>query len=278
LPENMSGVVTFVLQKNYFDPKENYLKTLTISLLFTLVFSGAHGQEDPEGDANVQKVVRQFISIIKNREEEKLVQHISFPFERAYPIPDIKSKQEFFKRYNEVFDDSLVKLISRSDPVKDWSAMGSQGIMFLNGPVWLDFDGRLICVNYQSHAEKQMRDLLIENERTTLHASIRKYTNPVHILETAKYRIRIDELGEGRFRYVSWPIENKMSDKPDLVMEGEVDYDGTGGNYHYTFKRAGYTYECSIVVLGNKNSPPAYLRIYKGEKEILSQRAEIIKK
>ena len=39
-----------------------------------------------------------------------------------------------------------------------------------------------------------------------------------------------------------------------------------------------YVYECSIIVLGSVDSPPAMLTIYKGEKEILSQEAKLVKK
>ncbi len=226
-----------------------------------------------------QKVVSDFINCFKLQEKEKLSNKFSFPLNREYPIPEIKNKQDFLNRYNEVFDDSLIKMIINSKPSRDWSSMESEGIMLLNGQLWLDEEGNLIAVNYQSKAERKKRDELIEKEKIDLHESIQEFKKPVKILETAKYRIRIDKLGNENYRYASWPIQKKMSDKPDLVLEnGKFIRDGSGGNHSYEFSNKDYTYECSIIVMGEESSPPALLTIYKGEKEILSQKAKIVKK
>lgn len=70
-----------------------------------------------------------------------------------------------------------------------------------------------------------------------------------------------------------------MSDKPDIIIEkGEFKPDGNGGNHSYIFKSGGFIYKCSIVILGEDNSPPAYLTIYKGEKEVFSDKANIVLK
>ena len=226
-----------------------------------------------------QKVVSNFIDCIIHKKKEKLATKISFPFEREYPIPQIKNSQEFLKRYNEVFDDNLTNMIVNSKLSTDWSAVGWRGIMLLNGEVWLDYDGRLIAVNYQSKYEEKRVYELIKLEKSNLHKSLVKFKNPVHILETSKYRIRIDDLGKGNYRYASWPLKSKMTDKPDVVIEkGEYKPDGSGGNHSFIFKNKEYTYECAIIVMGEENAPPASLTIYKGDKEILSQKADIIRK
>lgn len=69
-----------------------------------------------------------------------------------------------------------------------------------------------------------------------------------------------------------------MSDKPDLIIEkGEYIPEGSGGNGRYEFKNGEYTYDCSMIVMGTDDSPPAILTIYKDHKEILSQNATVIK-
>ena len=230
-------------------------------------------------DSANKKVVADFIYCIKNQKKDKLISNISFPFERSYPIPQIKNKQEFLKRYKEVFDDTLSKMIINSDINNDWSAVGWRGIMLMNGVLWIDYDGRLIAVNYESPVESKMRTELIEKDRSNLYSSIKKFAEPIHILETSKYRIRIDDMGNGNYRYVSWPLKSKMSDPPDIIIEnGEYIADGSGGNHNYEFKNKEYTYECYIIVMGEENSPPAELTISKNGKEILSQKARIITK
>jgi hypothetical protein len=234
-----------------------------------------HAQEMDPGN---QKIVSDFINCIKNQNKEKLASSTYFPLERMYPIPDIKNKQELIKRYAEIFDDSLSKLIANSKPLKDWSTVGWRGIMFQNGLVWLDYDGSLIGVNYQSNMERQKWEELVKKDKVNLYEPLRNFEQPQCIIKTSKYLIRIDDVGNGNYRYASWPLKSKMSDKPDMVIEkGEYIAEGSGGNGKYQFKSGEYIYDCEIIVIGEDNSPPAMLTIYKGEKEILSQRATIIR-
>lgn len=170
-------------------------------------------------------------------------------------------------------------MIVKSDPVKDWSAVGWRGIMLLNGELWLDCDGRIIDVNYQSKFEKRELESLIKIEQSSLYASIRKFKQPICILTTSRYMIRIDDLGNGNYRYAAWPLNSKMSDKPEIVLEkGKIIFDGSGGNHRYRFISSEYMYECSILVMGEEGSPPALLTIYKGNKVISFQKAKIVVK
>jgi len=149
--------------------------------------------------------------------------------------------------------------------------------MFRQGDIWIDEDGNFISVNYQSAAEIKMKATLIESEKANLHPSINKFTNPICTLLTKKYRIRIDEMPNGKYRYASWKIESKISDKPDLIIQnGEYVPEGSGGNHHYAFKNGMYSYECGIVILGEDDSTPAYLSVSKGGNEILNEAAIIL--
>jgi len=252
------------------------MRQIITAFFLSLNIVVAFGQEMTKEQ---QKIVINFIDCIKSQKKGKLITIISFPFDREYPIPSVKDGQEFLKRYNEIFDDKLTKMIVNSKPAKDWSAVGWRGIMLFNGEVWLDYDGRLIAVNYQSQTEQKKKEELIALEKSNLHESIRKFKKPVHILETVKYRIRIDDLGEYNYRYASWPLKSKISDKPDIIIEnGECKFDGSGGNHSFVFKNGDYVYDCAIIVMGEDGSPPAYLTISKGDKEIFSQKADIVTK
>lgn len=221
-----------------------------------------------------KKIISDFIDCVKNSNTVKLSEKVSYPFRREYPIAKIKNKQEFIKRYNELFDATLIKKIATSNPSTDWSKMGWRGFMLLNGVVWLDYDGKLIAVNYQSEYEAKTRLHLINAEKNNLHESLKEFKQPICILETAKFRIRIDEMNNGNYRYASWGLNNKMADKPDLIINnGTFIREGTGGNHTYEFKNGNYKYHCSIIVLGEKNTPPARLTIYNNENVILTQKA-----
>ena len=225
-----------------------------------------------------QKTVQNFIETIKTKNKEKISKIVSYPLKREYPISEIKNKNELLKRFDEIFDDKLMSLIVKSKIKTDWSEMGWRGIMLLDGEVWLNSTGELIAVNYQSQFEKKKKEELITILKNSLHESLRNFKRPVCVLETSKYRIRIDDMGNQKFRYASWKLQAKLNEKPDVVFENGVEeLDGNGGNCSYIFKSGDYTYECGIVEMGEDDAPPAYLTVTKGAKEILSQNAKIKK-
>jgi hypothetical protein len=226
-----------------------------------------------------KELIKNFIKCIKKGNKAEIARMASYPFRREYPIPNIKNEAEFVKRFFEVFDDTLLMQIRNSNLATDWSEMGWRGIMLFNGDVWLDFDGKLSGINYQPAKEIGILDSLIEDERKHVHESLSEFKSPVYILETSKFRIRIDDLGKGNYRYASWPIKKSMMEKPDLILlQGKFRAEGSGGNHSIIFKNGEYSYECSIIVMGEEGSPPAMLTIYKGEKEVLSQKANIVLK
>jgi hypothetical protein len=220
-----------------------------------------------------------FINFVKNNQKEKLADLISYPLKREYPITNIRNKKEFIKRYDEIFDVILKNIIVKSNPAKDWSEVGWRGIMLNRGDIWMDTDGKIIAINYQSKLEKEIKEGKVKIEKSTLHPSLANYNEPVCIIETSKFRVRIDDMGKQNYRYASWAITKKMSEKPDLIItNGKFIAEGTGGNHRYEFKKSSYVYEISIIVLGEKETPPAMLKIYKDEKEVLLQNAKIIDK
>jgi hypothetical protein len=224
-----------------------------------------------------KKIIETFINNVKTDNKEALGEMISYPLKREYPIPAINDKADFIKRYSEVFDATLKNEIVKSDPLKNWSDMGWRGLMLDQGNIWLDIDGKLIAVNYQSKFENDLKNRLNADQKKKLDPSIAFFQSPICVLETSKFKIRIDNLGNNNYRYASWSIKKEMTEKPDLVINGgELVVEGSGGNHQYEFKKDNYLYECSIIVLGEKNSPPARLIIYQSKKVILSQDAKIV--
>jgi len=248
-----------------------------LQIAFTLLilnFSIVLGQELPK---KYQVMVTRLIENIRLDNKSAVADLINYPLSREYPIPSVKSKQEFIRRYSEIIDANFKQIIIKSKPAKDWSEMGWRGIMLNNGQLWLNENGQVIAINYQSSVEKGLHDKLIFADKKSIHPSISEYSKPVYVLETSKFRIRIDDLGNSNYRYSSWSKTKSMSDKPDLILfNGNMEYDGSGGNQNFIFENGEYVYKCMIIVMGEEDSPPAILLIQKGEKEILSQDARII--
>lgn len=245
-------------------------------LLTILVFSSSFlNAQDLKPE--YQKFISKFILEVKSNDKEAIANRVKFPFKREYPIPPVKDKADFIKRYNQIFDKVLIEKIVKSNPAKDWSEVGWRGIMLNQGDLWIDTDGRIISINHQSEEELKLKNSKISEQKKNVNPSLSNFKEPVAILETSKFRIRIDDLGNDNYRYASWSIKNKMTDIPDLVIEkGTFHADGTGGNHHYEFKKGNFRYECHFIVLGEKGSAPAMLIVYQSEKEILSQDAKIV--
>lgn len=218
-----------------------------------------------------QKHVQEFTTLIKDRKIKELALRVSYPLERPYPLPPIRSKAAFEQSFNGIFDKALIDLIITANARKDWHDMGWRGIMLKNGEIWLDDSGNLTAINYESAAEIKSRALLIQKEKKSLHPSLTNFKRPVLKFTTTKYIVRIDELEAGKFRYTSWKVSALMNEMPDLTLtNGKVIPIGSGGNHYYEFKNGIYTYQCHIHVLGDGSQPPATLVVKKREVEILS--------
>ncbi|WP_028835471.1 MULTISPECIES: hypothetical protein [unclassified Pseudoalteromonas] len=211
------------------------------------------------------------IAAFKAHDKTAIAAHIRYPLKRQYPLPDIKNEAEFITRFDEVFDDELVTIIGSSNINTDWDKVGWRGIMLNNGVMWVDTDGKVIAVNTQNTTEQAHAEKLIAQDKQSLHSSIKTFQKPILDWKTANYRVRVDNLGGGNFRYASWSIDKSPSDKPDIVLfHGEIKFSGSGGNHHYTFKNGRYSYVLQVTVIGCGTSPPGWLEVYKDEKLLLS--------
>jgi hypothetical protein len=211
------------------------------------------------------------ITAFKTQDKTAIAAHIRYPLKRQYPLPDIKNKAEFINRFDEVFDDELVAFIGSSNINTDWDSVGWRGIMLNNGVMWVDTDGKVIAVNTQNATEQAHAEKLIAQNKQSLHSSIKTFQKPILDWKTSKYRVRVDDLGDGNFRYASWSIDKSPSDKPDIVLiNGDITFEGSGGNHHYTFKNGRYSYVLQVTVIGCDTSPPGWLEVYKDERLLLS--------
>lgn len=212
------------------------------------------------------------IDLFKQKNAEKISDIISYPLHREHPIPEIKNKQEFIKRFSEVFDNVIIEKIANSK-MEQWSEMGWRGIMLDDGLVWMgNSDGIITAVNYQSDYEKKLINDLIAAQKGKLYPTLKTFKSPTYKIKTKNYLIRIDELTNNKYRYASWKITETESSKPDIIIEnGELKSEGSGGNHVITFVKENYTYKIYRNIIGEKNSPDINLEIEKDGKIILTE-------
>ena len=220
--------------------------------------------------------IRQFIYWVETDNREALSKHVEYPLSRSHPIPDIENAEEFIERYDEIFDEKLISMIVNSDLGEDWKGAGWCGVMLKLGQLWLHYDGELHAINYKSEFEQAKQIELIEEDRTRLHPSIRKFKRPIFEWKTKSYIIRVDEIDDWDYRYTSWSIDKQLSDRPDIVLyNGGLHHQGSGGNHNYDFKNGKYIYRVDVNRLGKYSYEeyPGTLDMYEAEKLIFRESA-----
>lgn len=199
-----------------------------------------------------QSIHKLLFDIVGERRNE-VVEHISYPLDRQYPLSSINDKSEMLKYYDTVFTDELKNLLS-TDP--DLFRAGWRGVSICNGLIWGDFEEeglfKIYAINYFSSREELLWKRAIEERRSELHASLREFILPMCIIHTKRFTIMIDKIAEGddeesieddTYRYVCWKAGQRLSDVPDLVLSnGVLSLDGTMQVFTYTFTNAAYRY------------------------------------
>ncbi|MGO2129816.1 MAG: hypothetical protein ACTH4U_13820 [Pseudoalteromonas prydzensis] len=243
-----------------------FLRCISVSL--ALLFSAHSFALEQQYHQHIAAIIAAF----KDNDKAAISSHIRYPLSRAYPVPAINNAAELVERFDYVFDRQLIAQITSSNIDTDWDKVGWRGIMLNSGIVWVDTDGKIIGINYQTAKEQLLAKNLIAADKQALHSSINTFVEPILDWQTAKYRIRIDDLGDNNYRYASWGIDKNPSDKPDIILvNGGIKFDGSGGNHSYTFKNGRYSYVLQVTVIGCDTSPPGWLDVYKDDKLLLSE-------
>jgi len=245
-----------------------------VLILLLLIFNLSLAQNDLDKTEieNIQKLIKLF----KSKNADEISKIVNYPLSREYPIPDIKNETDFKKRFNQIFDEKIINQISNSK-IDQWSEVGWRGIMLDRGDLWIDADGKITALNYQSRFETNQKNDIISNEKKNLFFSLKQYKSPVYKFTTKNYLIRIDELSNGKYRYASWKLGKKESTKPDLILNnGEIRMEGSGGNHSIIFKKGEFVYTIYRGIIGEKDAPEIDITVEQNDKVILRQDGKFI--
>lgn len=215
---------------------------------------------------NINIRIKKFISAIKSRDKNLISNYINYPFFLQTSIPPIRNKEEFIEKFDLLFDDYLLNEIVNKP--EEWQRMGTKGIIFKDGDLWLDIDGsKIISINYKTKKQENLKQLLITKEKDLIHQSLKDYSKPLFEVYTDKYRIRVDYLENRKYRYAAWNIDNNISDKPNIILtNGTIEYNGNGGTYSLYFSNGEYKY---VIENNQAFSIKSYLKVFKNDKLLL---------
>lgn len=214
-------------------------------------------------------IVIEFLSAFKTKDKKTIATFFKYPLTRDYPLYSIDSPDELIAHFDEIFDQELTTLIENSDAQDDGVSSGWRGIMFDQGLVWMDYDGKIVAINHQSKDETIKRQEIINSMKRKLHPSLKNFVTPVLEFKTNQLLVRIDEMENNKYRYAAWPITGKQGDKPErIISDGRWFFDGSGGSYYITFSDDRLDYICRIYVISTENGPLGDLEVHKDEKTI----------
>jgi hypothetical protein len=236
-------------------------------LLFLLIPIGAIALE-PQNQESVEKI----IEVFSKGQKSKIADLFIYPVIMEYPNPDIYTKKELIKRFDEVFDDNLLRGIAASDASKDWSEVGWRGIMYRGGDVWISYEGKIKKINYITNKQQEKVNKIISVQKENIYIELKTFLRPILEFNMGQFHIRVDQMADFSYRYASWSNGKKTNQSPDIILKnGTVAYDGTGGNHSFNFKNGNYLYRISIFYIGAEDTPPGRLEVFKDEKLILSK-------
>ena len=230
---------------------------------------------DSKTNDKMEKVeINELLNELKNhiRDDNKIAisNMIKYPLNRKAPIHSIQNKQELIDEFESIFDTKLKNIILNATE-KDLDKMGGRGTMLKNGLIWFR-DGKIIAINYQSEKEKNLMKEINKSDKNLIYKSLANFKTNKLIFLTKRFKIRIDLLENLTFRYASWSKQENQNQKPNLILKnGEIIFDGSGGNYYYIFKNKEYKYIIYINVIGVDDFI-GNLKVYKNNKIILNHK------
>ena len=173
-----------------------------------------------------------------------------FPIERRYPLHNIIDSSDMIKRFNQIFDQKFRDRMKLSK-ASDWHSYGWRGYSYgEDNSLWV-YDS-LTVINYYSPQEKVLYDQLVKKEIASLHESLRNnnwrpFCCYMDMTDGSIVRVDIcackavkDEIyhvrKDDKFRMAIYPKGYILMGKPLLVLNGDVNIEGSANIMDYCFK------------------------------------------
>lgn len=198
----------------------------------------------PERYLDPKNNIKLFAEALAERDADALKEHIVFPFKREYPLPPIKTIEEFVAAIPQLFEEEDIKGMQDID---EWEGVGWRGYMYKNGLVWLSEDFCLTGAGDCCGTEKEHELWLkcVKKEIASLHQSLQEgVSRPLlsFITEDGAWRGRIDvmesksEDDEYIYRLAAYKAGTPITAKPDLVVMCKNKVEGSACNEYFISK------------------------------------------
>ena len=214
----------------------------------------------PERFRSAENSIQHFVKALAERDADALKEHVGFPFKREYPLPPIKTIEEFVAAIPQLFEEEDIKGMQDID---EWESVGWRGYMYKNGLVWLSEDFCLTAAGGWRGTEKEHELWLecVKKEIASLHPSLRDgVLRPIlsFMTEDGAWRGRIDQLeckddDKDVYRLAVYKAGTPIADKPDAVVLCDLKVEGSACNEYYIGRDPRYSLDVNNA--GPEDSP-----------------------
>lgn len=180
------------------------------------------------------------------------------------------TKTSLIEQFDEYFDESLSNKIANST-LDDWHMMGWRGIMFDNGLIWMEEDGSVRAINYETKKAKKIRLQAIQQDKKSLHSTMQDFVSNVHQWQTATNSIRIDKLPNEKYRFSSWSSHDLLALPNIVINNGTFSCEGSSCAEVYIFTGHNLKFVVHAGGILAESSPEAAIDTYINDKLILEQ-------
>jgi hypothetical protein len=199
--------------------------------------------------------IRHFVKALADGDAKALAEHVQLPFERRYPIPKIKTMDEFVAAIPSLLGEDAVKRLSKSSAFRDWGQVGGSYEHDSVG-IWVtdDTPTLLESITELTPAETALWETCAKREIAMLHPSLREgVARPIlsFVTEDSAFRGRIDLLGEKldaracepeayKYRLAIYKAERDITSAPDKIVMCKYGHEGSPGYDSYTSEDGQY--------------------------------------
>ena len=193
--------------------------------------------------------IRHFVNALVDGDAKALAEHVQLPFERRYPIPKIKTMEEFVAAIPSLLGEDAVRRLSQSSAFRDWGQVGGSYEHDSVG-IWVTDDTPtcLESITELTPAETALWEECVKREIARLHPSLREgVARPIlrFVTEDGAFRGRIDLMGEKldarasvpdayKYRLAIYKAGSNITAAPDKIVMCKYGHEGSPGYDSYT--------------------------------------------
>jgi hypothetical protein len=219
-------------------------------------------------DENFYETICELNKALRSGDKNLVAEMMFYPIERLEPLKPIQNSQELVKHYDEFFDDKIIKLMIETTSHPRSFSIENASLHFVGDEGMLRISDKKIITLYKTKKQEELAANAMKDLKAKIHPSANKFNTAFYECTTSKFYVRIHdvldddkddwkavdkiikansrEMGYSPYtekaRYISWKKGSDISLKPDIIIKGFMQVEGSGHYKSFYFKNGEYFY------------------------------------